>query len=658
MRKWGIKSKLFWCPSCSVPLRQETCSKCGSKGVPLNVAEPGDLRPAFSGDLKLIQEAMKNEFGTVSLIRDLFICEGCVYLNKTPHYDDMKEVITGGTIVGRLYFDPHLYMWRWRLNKLSAEIALNNGLVKEFRVPKPRPLMDLGEGEREGDQAVVTDSSGNVVGLAVVRKGRYRVQTLFREKSIPPIRKKSSLTDFLLANDYWFRTRISKSVKHLSVMAEKTKLPVVVSYSGGKDSLVALHLTLTAGLEPDLMFNDTGIELPPTVRNVEHVARTYGLELVLASAGNAFWESVKEFGPPAKDYRWCCKVVKMSPIAKVYKTRYHNGLMAVIGQRAYESVDRSRSGAVWRNRWLPAALNVSPLQEWDQLTVWGYIIKNKLPVNELYFKGFERLGCFLCPAGNVAEYFMVEKEYPELWEKWIRFLREWKKRIGAPDEWVTYHLWRWLNPLSQGRKRVEVWKGLRRPADWSEEYRKWSGYSATLIEGEEGSEYVKIRVKPGIRITAIKEQWKILGTDFVDLNNKVLVKKGSRTIISIEENIIEAHSNDAFDDAVKALKLAVRSEKCAGCGNCVTWCPNDAISINDGRPIVDPERCTGCGVCVEVCPVAEVFTERLLVPQLIGSPKGRPRKRHSVSIALHRAERAVTQEVKEPEYGGISDFIS
>lgn len=93
---------------------------------------------------------------------------------------------------------------------------------------------------------------------------------------------------------------------------------------------------------------------------------------------------------------------------------------------------------------------MSPVQDWDQISVWSYIYINKLPVNPLYFEGFERLGCYLCPAANVAEYYEVRKKYPELWCRWEDFLKGWSAERGLPECYVSRHLWRWHNPEAQG----------------------------------------------------------------------------------------------------------------------------------------------------------------------------------------------------------------
>lgn len=41
---------------------------------------------------------------------------------------------------------------------------------------------------------------------------------------------------------------------------------------------------------------------------------------------------------------------------------------------------------------------------------------------------------------------------------------------------------------------------------------------------------------------------------------------------------------------------------CLGYGDCVTVCPQGAISIRDRIAVVDIEKCIGCGLCVKECP--------------------------------------------------------
>jgi Na+-translocating ferredoxin:NAD+ oxidoreductase RNF subunit RnfB len=41
---------------------------------------------------------------------------------------------------------------------------------------------------------------------------------------------------------------------------------------------------------------------------------------------------------------------------------------------------------------------------------------------------------------------------------------------------------------------------------------------------------------------------------------------------------------------------------CLGLGTCASVCPFDAITMENGLPVVDEVKCTGCGLCEEACP--------------------------------------------------------
>ena len=51
----------------------------------------------------------------------------------------------------------------------------------------------------------------------------------------------------------------------------------------------------------------------------------------------------------------------------------------------------------------------------------------------------------------------------------------------------------------------------------------------------------------------------------------------------------------------------VDSERCTGCGRCVSVCPAQAISFGAaGKAVVDTALCQSCGVCASQCPVQAI----------------------------------------------------
>jgi len=49
---------------------------------------------------------------------------------------------------------------------------------------------------------------------------------------------------------------------------------------------------------------------------------------------------------------------------------------------------------------------------------------------------------------------------------------------------------------------------------------------------------------------------------------------------------------------------------CISCGLCVEACPQDAMSLIDGKAAIDLSKCTACGQCVNVCPVNAITDSR------------------------------------------------
>ncbi len=77
---------------------------------------------------------------------------------------------------------------------------------------------------------------------------------------------------------------------------------------------------------------------------------------------------------------------------------------------------------------------------------------------------------------------------------------------------------------------------------------------------------------------------------------------------------------------------------CTGCGTCVKYCNEEAITIKRGISVLDPERCVQCGTCVRSCPYDLLKTsgEHYLIT--VGGRRGRHPKTGRELIAVNNPE--------------------
>lgn len=66
-------------------------------------------------------------------------------------------------------------------------------------------------------------------------------------------------------------------------------------------------------------------------------------------------------------------------------------------------------------------------------------------------------------------------------------------------------------------------------------------------------------------------------------------------------------------------EMQVDPDKCTGCGACAKVCPNRAIVMTDGRPVLDKTRCNFCGKCTNYCPmgIREIIGKEYTIKELV-----------------------------------------
>jgi len=426
-----FKKILYWCPKCNVPLVGKTCS-CGgeSKGIPL--LKPYEVRPALSADMALITGLIHEKFGQVPLSK-------VIILNKSGGADRTDLVIMNGERLGWLIFDPVEREYRFDIAVEALPFIIDHvtkGIVDiEADTNYSKAKGRIG-GKRLPLTRAIPDGSvivkyRNKYGTGIVKDGTIKVKELVQ---VEPVEVPDpDWEDVIGVNRYHLKNLERNAVR--SIKQHMNDRPVAnVSFSGGKDSTVVLHLARKAGIT-DVFFVDTGLEFPETIEFV----RSTGVRII--DEGNDFWRYVEKSGPPTKDDRWCCKLLKIDPLGKYLSET--GPCVTVQGNRWYESWTRAGIEEVAENPSNPLQLNISPIRSWRAFEVFLYIWWQDIPLNPLYEKGLERIGCYLCPAMLESEYEEVRRMHPELAERWDKFLAKWTEKKRLPAEYRKWGLWRW-----------------------------------------------------------------------------------------------------------------------------------------------------------------------------------------------------------------------
>ena len=97
-----------------------------------------------------------------------------------------------------------------------------------------------------------------------------------------------------------------------------------------------------------------------------------------------------------------------------------------------------------------------------------------------------------------------------------------------------------------------------------------------------------------------------------------LAEKGYSSVRELTKSTIRGIvPTDALDRSYVIYPRFLR-EKCVGCGRCYISCMDgghQAITMKEGKPLLDAKKCVGCHLCVLVCPSEAVISSEKRVPK-------------------------------------------
>jgi len=265
---------------------------------------------------------------------------------------------------------------------------------------------------------------------------------------------------------------------------------VYISFSGGKDSTVLIHLCRQ--LYPDLvgLYSDTGLEFPEirdfvqTFDNITIVTPKMHHREMLKKCGypvvskeqaewiyrirggtssgaiqKAFY-GINLDGTPTRfklSEQWkyllnapfnigsgCCKEMKLKPIAEYVK---QTGRVPIMGTTASESALRAqkfkeRGFCTYEGK----KSQCTPMSIWTDDDVWEYIHRFQLAYCKIYDMGYDRTGCVFCGFGAHLDpepnrFQRLQRTHPELWRYCMKAyddgglgMREVLEFMGIPYE--------------------------------------------------------------------------------------------------------------------------------------------------------------------------------------------------------------------------------
>ena len=222
------------------------------------------------------------------------------------------------------------------------------------------------------------------------------------------------------------------------------KQPLVITYSGGKDSDVLLRLAINSCIPFEVLHSLTTADAPETVYHVRDTFQRMeekGIKCVIDAhvqpdgSRLTMWNLIpKKMVPPTRLMRYCCAVLKEGGgkgrfiatgvrWAESIKRKNNRGLIEVSpsdkNKRLILMDDNDEARMQFETCQLKGQRTVNPIIGWSTADVLDYVTAEHILMNPLYSCGFCRVGCIGCPMAGKHRKTEFER-YPKIKLAYIR----------------------------------------------------------------------------------------------------------------------------------------------------------------------------------------------------------------------------------------------
>ena len=254
--------------------------------------------------------------------------------------------------------------------------------------------------------------------------------------------------------------KVDIAVRRLQEAAEMSQAlyekPLVVAYSGGKDSDTILKLAQIAKIPFEVLHNHTTADAPETVYHVRNKFRELELSSIKCDIDYhvqpdgkrvTMWNLIpRKLMPPTRLMRYCCSELKEGGgkdrfiitgvrWAESAARKKNRGSLEVIASRKERSLilsnDNDEDRRLFESCQMAGKRVVNPIIDWTTEDVLDFCKAEKVNLCPLYAEGWHRVGCVGCPMAGKKRYIEFAR-YPAYKKAYIaafdRMIEERKRR--------------------------------------------------------------------------------------------------------------------------------------------------------------------------------------------------------------------------------------